>query len=110
MKKLSIIILLLSFILNVSAKDYSIESPSGKITIKISLDKEVKYSVLLNGKEILSPSAISMKISDGNVWGKDVKVKKAKTVSVSEEIIPVIKRKYASIQNDYNQLIGRAHV
>lgn len=104
MKKLPVIILLLSLLLNLHAKEYSVESPSGKITIKVSVDEAVKYTVLLNGNEIVSPSAISIELSDGTFWGKNAKVKKAKTISVSEEVIPVVKRKYAKIQNDCNQL------
>ncbi|MDB4584703.1 glycoside hydrolase family 97 protein, partial [Draconibacterium sp.] len=60
--------------------------------------------VLLNGKEIVSPSAISMKLDDGTIWGKAAKVKKAKTISFAEELTPVVQRKYAKIQNEYNQL------
>ena len=104
MKNYSILLLLLVFVFSVTAKEYSVKSPSGKITIKISVEESINYSVLLNGTEIISPSTISLKISDGTIWGENAKVKKAKTISVSEEIIPVVQRKYAKIENDYNQL------
>ena len=104
MKKFSALLLLLVFVFSVTAKEYSVESPSGKISIKISVEESINYSVLLNGTEIISPSTISMKINDGVIWGENAKVKKAKTISVSEDIIPVVQRKYAKIDNDYNQL------
>jgi len=104
MKKLAVIFLLLSLVTTVIAKEYSVKSPSTNITIKVSVEEEVKYSVLLNGKEIVSPSAISMKLDNGTTWGKAAKVRKAKTISVSEELTPVVQRKYARIQNEYNQL------
>ena len=104
MKKSSILFLFVILTFNLVAIDYSVESPTGKISVKISVDDVINYTVLLNGTEIIAPSAISLEISDGTVWGKSAKVKKAKTISVSEEIIPVVKRKYAKIQNDYNQL------
>ncbi len=104
MKNLTIVILLVTLFLNLNAKEYSVESPSGKIVVKVSVGTEINYSVLLNGTEIIAPSNISLKISDGAVWGENAKVKKAKTISVSEDIIPVVKRKYAKIENDYNQL------
>ena len=104
MKRATTILLLLTLAITLSAKDYSIKSPSENIVIKISVEESINYSVLLNGTEIISPSAISMKISDGVVWGENAKVKKAKTISVSEDIIPVVKRKYAKIENNYNQL------
>ncbi len=104
MKRATTILLLLSLVITLSAKDYFVKSPSEKISIKISVEKSIRYSVLLNGIEIISPSAISMEINDGIVWGKNAKVKKAKTISVSEDIIPVVQRKYAKIENNYNQL------
>jgi len=104
MKNYSILILLLTLVFSLSAKEYSVESPSGIISVKISVEKNITYSVLLNGTEIIAPSTISLKISDGAVWGENAKVKKAKTISVSEDIIPVVQRKYAKIENDYNQL------
>lgn len=104
MKKITTFIILFICVFALSAKEYSVKSPSGEITIKINVSETVTYSVLLNSNEIISPSAISMEISDGLIWGKESKAKKAKTISISEEIIPVIKRKYAKIQNEYNQL------
>ncbi len=104
MKKYAILFLLVTLILNVNAKDYSLESPSGKILVKVSVAEKISYSVLLNGKEIIAPSDISMTINNGTIWGENAKVKKAKTTSVSEEIIPVVQRKYAKIDNSYNLL------
>ncbi len=104
MKNYSILLLLLTLVFSLSANDYSVESPSGRISVKVSVEKIITYSVLLNGTEIISPSTISLKIDDGSVWGENAKVKKAKTISVSEDIIPVVQRKYAKIENDYEQL------
>jgi alpha-glucosidase len=104
MKKISIITLFVFTIFILNAKEYSVKSPSGKIVIKVSVGTAINYSVLLNGTEIIAPSAISLKISDSTVWGENAKVKKAKTILVSEDIIPAVKRKYAKIENDYNQL------
>jgi alpha-glucosidase len=104
MKKISIITLFVFTIFILNAKEYSVKSPSGKIVIKVSVGTAINYSVLLNGTEIIAPSTISLKISDSTVWGENAKVKKAKTILVSEDIIPAVKRKYAKIENDYNQL------
>jgi len=104
MKRIPIFILIMSLFFTLSAKEYSVQSPSGKIEIKVAVGETTTYSVLLNGTEIIVPSTISMELTDGAVWGKDAKVKKAKTVSVSEELKPVVQRKYATIPNEYNQL------
>ena len=71
------------------------------------LSEKGKYATATENRrfvwaEIIWP--LILEINDGTIWGKDVRVKKAKLISVSEEIVPVIKRKYATIQNEYNQL------
>ncbi|MCK3683546.1 glycoside hydrolase family 97 protein [Maribellus sp. YY47] len=104
MYKLTIIVLLALIVSAVSAKDYTVSSPSGKLAVKVSVNEQVSYTVLLNGQEIVAPSTISMKISDGTVWGAKAKVKKAKTTSVSQELHPVVARKHAVIKDDYNLL------
>ncbi len=104
MKKITSLLLFVFIIFSLNAKEYTVKSPSGKIQIKVSVNETINYSVSLNGNEIISPSTISLKISDGIIWGKNAKVKKAKTISVSEDIIPVVQRKYSKIENDYNQL------
>ncbi len=104
MKKITSLLLFVFIIFSLNAKEYTVKSPSGKIQIKVSVNETINYSVSLNGNKIIAPSTISLKISDGIIWGKKAKVKKAKTISVSEDIIPVVQRKYSKIENDYNQL------
>lgn len=104
MKKYFISILFVFLIFNLNAKDYSVTSPSGKLTVKVSVNENVTYKILLNGTEIIAPSNISMTLDDGMILGKNDKINKAKTTSTNEEIIPVVKRKYAKIQDHYNLL------
>ena len=59
------------------AKDYQLQSPSGKIVADISADKELRYSISYGGESVLAPSAVSMTLSDGTVVpGDKVKVKR----------------------------------
>ncbi len=104
MYKLTMILLLMLFVSGVSAKDYAVSSPSGKVAVKVTVNEQVSYAVLLNGKEIVAPSPISMEISDGTVWGTQAKVKKAKTTSVSQELRPAVKVKRTVIKDEYNLL------
>lgn len=101
-----LLLLLFGFLitLNLSAKDYQLSSPSGKLEIKIEVDETVSYSVLLNGKEIISPSEIAMELVDATVWGKNEKVRKTETTSVAQELHPVVQRKNAIINDEYKQL------
>ena len=104
MKRLSLLITFIALVFSLSAKEYSVESPSGKIQVKVNVDETVTYSVFLNGSTIVAPSQISMELYDGTVWGVDAKVRKAKTNSVSQVLTPVVQQKSATIKDEYKEL------
>lgn len=104
MKNVFFICLAALLSISASAKDYQLASPSGKLNVSVSVGENITYSVVLNGTVITAPSQISMELTDGTVWGKNDKVKKAKTTSVSQELHPVIQRKNDVISDVYNQL------
>jgi alpha-glucosidase len=104
MKKYLSIILFIFLIYNLSAKDYTVSSPSGKLTLKVAVNENISYQILLDETEILSPSKISMTLIDGTILGKNAKVRRNKILSVNEDIIPVVARKNARIPDVYNQL------
>ena len=104
MKKYSIVILFVFLIFCGNAKEYTVVSPSGNLSVKISVNENVSYAVLLKGVEIISPSPISMTLDNGLVLGEKAKVTKAKTTSVNQTFTPIVQRKYASIEDKYNLL------
>src|SRR5210317_1377236 len=104
MKTIATSLLFFVLFFSVSANDYSVKSPSERITVKVAVGDVITYSVLLNGKIIIEPSQISMELNGDEVWGKEAKIKKAKTTSVSQELTPVVQRKYSKILDEYNQL------
>ena len=104
MKKYSIVILFVFLIFCANAKEYTVVSPSGNLSVKISVNENVSYAVLLKGVEIISPSPISMTLDNGLVLGEKAKVTKAKTTSVNQTFTPIVQRKYASIEDKYNLL------
>lgn len=59
-----------------AAKDYTVSSPDGRLKAEISVGDAITYSVSFNGKEVISPSPLSMTLADGTVWGKDPKLAK----------------------------------
>ncbi|WP_372931708.1 glycoside hydrolase family 97 protein [Mariniphaga sediminis] len=89
--------------LHVNAKDYSVQSPSGRMEVKISVEEAIQYSVFLHGAEIISPSPVSLTLED-EVLGQNARVKKARTISVDEKIVPVVACKFAQIEDTYNQM------
>jgi alpha-glucosidase len=86
------------------AKDLSFSSPDGRITSIIHITDKISYSVLLNSKEIIAPSEISLKVNE-TILGQDPKLKKSFTRYVSRELIPVVKQKSAVIKDEYNELV-----
>lgn len=86
-----------------SDKTYEVKSPDGKISIRISTGPAVAWSVNHEGSEVIMPSAISMTLATGEVFGKNTTVRKAVAVSNNTIInTPVYKK--AQVQDNYNQL------
>ncbi len=104
MKKYFTFILFIIMIFNLNAKDFTVSSPSGKLAVKVSVNENITYSVLLDNAVIVSPSEISMTLDDGTILGENAKAGRAKTVSVNSEIVPVVHRKYDKIPDVYNSM------
>ena len=102
----ALVALLLPCLNSVSAKQYQVESPSGKITANIDCGDEMTYSVSYDGKEILSESPISISLSDGTVWGKNAKVSKAMRESVESSVESPFGQS-SHISDNYNGLTLR---
>lgn len=104
MRKIALVFMVMVFQINIMAKDYEVKSPEGDLKIKVSVDKDIQYSVFLNEKEIIAPSTISMTLDDGAVLGENPTVKKVKERAVSDVITPVVRRKYKTITDEFNEL------
>lgn len=87
-----------------SQKVYELSDLSGSVNVTVSVDEgNVAYSVSKDGKVMIRKSPVSMSISNGDVWGKDAKVKRVKRRSVDEDIFPPLYRK-DKIENEYNEM------
>jgi len=67
------------------AKDYTIQSPGGSITVKITVDSVVQWSVVHKGQDVILPSKIALNLEDGEVLGADAKVISAQTQNINTE-------------------------
>ncbi|WP_426669559.1 glycoside hydrolase family 97 protein [Mucilaginibacter sp. McL0603] len=106
--KLSSLVLLFS-VLSIatfaqSVKTYQVKSPDGKIDITVTTGKTVSWSVKHEETDVILPSIISMSLDKGDVLGKNVVVKSAKTVAVNQAIKTPIYKK-AEVKDNYNQLV-----
>ncbi|MFH1195707.1 MAG: glycoside hydrolase family 97 protein [bacterium] len=106
MKK-TVIVLVVSLFLSGSVcaqQNFSLLSPDKRIEVKITTDGEVKYTVAKNGKEIISPSPISMIINDRTILGISPKVKSADTSSVDRIVERVVWQKSKTVKENYNEI------
>ena len=87
-----------------SPKKYSVSSPDKQLSIAVTVDKGIYYTVEHAGMQLVAPSKISMTLSDGIVYGDESdKVRKSKTTSYSE-VWDAILYKKSSVNVAYNQL------
>ncbi|MGI6220076.1 MAG: glycoside hydrolase family 97 protein [Bacteroidaceae bacterium] len=84
-------------------KEIKLDSPDGRITVAITLDEKISYSVLLNGKALFSDPGIALHLQDGTILGANPKLAKQKTRTVDEEIDAPFHRN-PRIKDQYNEV------
>ncbi|MBR6346201.1 MAG: glycoside hydrolase family 97 catalytic domain-containing protein [Bacteroidales bacterium] len=86
-----------------AGKVYKIESPSGEIKVEVNVSESINWSLERSGVKILDPSAISMTLEDGTVFGSNTKVRRALRSSVDRIVTPVVYRQ-SEVRDHYNSL------
>jgi len=87
-----------------AGQTYTVQSPDGKIKVAVDLKDKLTYSVTHEADQILAPSPISMKLTNGEQLGVNPRLKNTKTNRVNQTIAaPIYKR--AQIQDNYNELV-----
>jgi alpha-glucosidase len=105
MKKRSIIVVLLVFFVYQGfAKEYKINSPDGKVSLAINVEKEIQWSASYEGKLIINSSKTAMILQNGRVLGENEKSPKVKIGLLNEIIRPVVANKRSAITNNCNIL------
>jgi alpha-glucosidase len=82
---------------------YNLRSSDGRIEIRIQTIDRIRYSVLFNGKSLLSDGTLSISINQATL-GLNPQVKAAKRQSVDRVIEPAIRQKFAHVRENYNEL------
>ena len=108
MKRLLVFLAAVVLAAGVQAKDknYQLQSPSGDIKVSVTAGEQLMWSVSAQGTVVLEPSALSMALDNGIVFGRGVKVKKAVKRSVDRTLTPVAYRQ-AQVRDNYNELTLR---
>jgi len=79
---------------------YKLNSPDGKLELDFS---DFKYSVTVDGVQMLAPSQISMTLQDGTVYGGKASIQKLVRKQVDEVFYsPIYKR--SAIRDNYNEM------
>ena len=101
--KKSYILLLLLVCYALSSHGQELKSPDRNVTIHITSNENLQWSVNFKDKTLLNPSDIGLTIN-----GKPLsfsKVKKQKTEAIQNKITPVVALKTSSIDDHYNSLL-----
>lgn len=106
MKNVLVAILLVLFAGAVTAKDYSISSPDGKVLVVVSVDKKdgIFMSTAIDGKSLLRFGPLQMDIEGYGILGKNPNVRKEYRAVVDEVFNPVIREKRAAVRINYSEL------
>ncbi len=100
--KIITVFLSLFLLVPVSAQSYSLSSPDNSIKIEITAGNPVSFRIQTDGKELMSPTKISIEI-DGIKSG-DLQVKKITQRSVNLIVKPVVPEKSTQIADNFNEL------
>ena len=86
-----------------AAKDYTVTSPDGHLSVKIDAGKTLTYSIERDGLLLIKPSCLQLTLENGKLWGPSAQIKKAVTRSVDNTVdSPVFKR--SQVRDHYNEL------
>ena len=88
----------------VNGQNISVKSPDNKITVTVSNDKILSYTVTYNGRNIINPSPLGFELKDEPVMKGDFGIIDQSLKNFNETWIPVVKSKHARIENHYNEL------
>ena len=103
-RTLTLVLLLAATVAYAKPKDYTVSSPDGKLSVKVTVDKDIRYTLTHGSTLLLDNSAVSMKMTDGVVFGQDDKVSKVVRRTVDGTVTPVVYKK-ASVKENFNEML-----
>lgn len=90
----------------VNAKEYTLSSPDGHIRLTVDTGKRLTWSLMHDSTTVITPSPISLSLSDGKVLGASPRVKKASTRKVDTSFATPFYKK-SEVKDVYNELTLR---
>ncbi|MDE5890788.1 MAG: glycoside hydrolase family 97 N-terminal domain-containing protein, partial [Bacteroidales bacterium] len=65
-------------------KDYRIASPDGRTIVDIAVGNDISWTMSQDGVQLIAPSAVSMTLSDGTVYGRGQRIRKTVRVKADD--------------------------
>ncbi len=69
-------------------KSYTLTSPDGCVVATVNVGEKLTYAVTFEGKEIVAPSQIALRLVGGEVLGEGDRLVSSKTTSVDRVVLP----------------------
>ena len=104
MKRTLLVLALAAVCSLAAAKDYTVTSPDGHLSVKIDAGKTLTYSIERDGLLLIKPSCLQLTLDNGKLWGPSAQVKKAVTRTVDTTVdAPLFKR--SQVRDHFNELV-----
>jgi alpha-glucosidase len=86
------------------SKEYKVSSPDNKISLKVNVEADIRWTASLDGKEVINNSKIAMVLADGKALGDNEHVKKVAIGKLNDIIRAVVANKRSEIPDNCNIL------
>jgi len=85
-------------------QDYGVTSPDGRIELTLSVEEELTYRVSLDGEELVSASAIALRLADGTAIGSAATTVSVRRADADHWLEPVVPEKQSRVRDRYSAL------
>jgi len=86
-----------------SQSSFDLQSPDGRIEVRIRAAGQIRYDVLLKGRTLMENSTLALDV-EHNKLGANAKLTDVKQSSFDQVFEPVVRQKFARIRDRHNQL------
>ncbi len=83
-------------------KTYTLTSPGSNIRVQVNVTDSIRYSINVDGEQIIHPSAIALQTDRNN--SSAIKVSRHKLSSANTILKPLVPQKSAEVRDHYNEL------
>ncbi len=103
MKRILLVLALVAACSSLTAKEYTLVSPDGHLSVAVDAGKTLTYSIQRDGLLLIKPSCLQITLADGRLWGPDARFTKAVTRTVDTTVeAPLFKR--SAVRDHFNEL------